>query len=51
MLYMGKKYFVMGRQPYQWQHEPALFGWKLTGSHYWNGDRKQSTIWNFDKQE
>jgi len=39
----------MGRQPYQWQHEPALFGWKPTGSHYWNGDRKQSTIWNFDK--
>ncbi|WP_276624467.1 site-specific DNA-methyltransferase [Syntrophomonas wolfei] len=44
-----KNTFVMGRQPYQWQHEPALFGWKPTGSHYWNGDRKQSTIWNFDK--
>jgi DNA modification methylase len=39
----------MGRQPYQWQHEPALFGWKPTAAHYWNGDRKQSTIWNFDK--
>ncbi len=45
----AKNTFVMGRQPYQWQHEPALFGWKPTGSHYWNGDRKQSTIWNFDK--
>lgn len=44
-----KNTFVMGRQPYQWQHEPALFGWKPTGAHYWNGDRKQSTIWNFDK--
>ncbi|WP_347488279.1 site-specific DNA-methyltransferase [Desulfoscipio sp. XC116] len=44
-----KNTFVMGRQPYQWQHEPAIFGWKPTGSHYWNGDRKQSTIWNFDK--
>ena len=44
-----KNTFVMGRQPYQWQHEPILFGWKPTGAHYWNGDRKQSTIWNFDK--
>ncbi|SFH41851.1 DNA modification methylase [Desulfotomaculum arcticum] len=44
-----KNTFVMGRQPYQWQHEPAIFGWKPTGSHYWNSDRKQSTIWNFDK--
>ncbi|MFL0194843.1 site-specific DNA-methyltransferase [Clostridium sp. WILCCON 0269] len=44
-----KNTFVMGRQSYQWQHEPALFGWKPTGSHYWNGDRKQSTIWNFDR--
>jgi len=44
-----KNTFVMGRQPYHWQHEPALFGWKPTGAHYWNGDRKQSTIWNFDR--
>lgn len=45
----AKNTFVMGRQSYQWQHEPCLYGWKPTGSHYWNGDRKQSTIWNFDK--
>lgn len=44
-----KNTFVMGRQPYQWQHEPCIFGWKPTGAHYWNSDRKQSTIWNFDK--
>ena len=44
-----KNNFVMGRQPYQWQHEPIIFGWRPTGAHYWNGDRKQSTIWNFDK--
>ena len=35
-----KNTFVMGRQPYQWQHEPIIFGWKPTGAHYWNGDRK-----------
>lgn len=44
-----KNTFVIGRQPYQWQHESCIFGWKPTGSHYWNGDRKQGTVWNFDK--
>lgn len=44
-----KNTFVLGRQAYQWGHEPALFGWKPTGAHYWNSDRKQSTVWNFDK--
>lgn len=33
----------------QWQHEPVLFGWKKTGKHAWYSDRKQSTIWEFDK--
>jgi DNA modification methylase len=44
-----KNSFVMGRQDYHWQHEPCLVGIKPTGAHYWNGDRKQSTVWNFDK--
>lgn len=34
---------------YQWQHEPVLFGWLPNGKHRWFSDRKQSTIWNFDK--
>lgn len=45
----AKNAFVMGRQDFQWQHEPVLYGWKPTGPHYWNGDRKQGTIWNFDR--
>jgi len=45
----AKESFVMGRQDYQWKHEPVLYGWKLGAGHYWNSDRKQSTIWNFDK--
>lgn len=44
-----KDMFVMGRQDYQWQHEPCLYGWKPGAAHYWNADRKQTTIWNFDK--
>ena len=32
-----------------WQHEPVLYGWKPTGAHRWYSDRKQSTVWRFDK--
>ncbi|WP_207654970.1 DNA modification methylase [Haloimpatiens massiliensis] len=45
----AKQTMVMGRQDYHWQHEPVLYGWKPTGSHYWNTDRKQTTIWHFDR--
>jgi DNA modification methylase len=44
-----KQALVLGRSPYQWQHEPVLFGWKKTGKHVWYADRKQSTIWEFDR--
>lgn len=44
-----KQSLVLGRSPYQWQHEPVLFGWKKSGKHVWYSDRKQSTIWEFDK--
>jgi DNA modification methylase len=44
-----KQSLVLGRSPYQWQHEPILFGWKKTGKHAWYSDRKQTTIWEFDK--
>lgn len=44
-----KQSFVLGRSPYQWQHEPVLYGWKKNGKHKWYSDRKQSTIWEFDK--
>ena len=44
-----KNSLVLGRSPYQWQHEPVLYGWLPNGKHKWFSDRKQSTIWNFDK--
>ncbi|AHU89174.1 lactate dehydrogenase [Trueperella pyogenes] len=44
-----KDSLVLGRSPYQWQHEPVLFGWKQGGKHKWFADRKQTTIWRFAK--
>lgn len=44
-----KQSLVLGRSPYQWQHEPVLFGWKKSGKHNWYSDRKQTTIWEFEK--
>lgn len=39
----------MGRQDYQWKHEPCLYGWKDGASHVWNSDRKQTTVIDWDK--
>ena len=44
-----KQSIVLGRSPYQWQHEPILFGWKKKGRHQWYTGRKESTIWEYDK--
>ncbi|TCL60562.1 site-specific DNA-methyltransferase (adenine-specific) [Kineothrix alysoides] len=44
-----KNALVLGRSPYQWQHEPCLFGWKKDGRHQWYSDRKQTTIWEYDR--
>ena len=40
---------TLGRQDYQWQHEPILYGWKPGAAHNWYSDRKQTTVWNFNK--
>lgn len=44
-----KNSLVLGRSDYQWQHEPVLYGFLQNGKHSWYSDRKQTTIWNFDK--
>lgn len=44
-----KDRLVLGRSPYQWQHEPVLFGWKSKGKHEWYSDRKQTTVWEYDR--
>ena len=45
----NKNALVMGRSDYHWKHEPILYGWKEGASHQWNGDRKQTTVWECDK--
>lgn len=54
-LIWAKNKFVMGRQDYQWQHEPILYGWKEGAAHYFINDRSQSTVFedsiNIDKMK
>ncbi|XVG96403.1 site-specific DNA-methyltransferase [Eubacteriales bacterium KG125] len=44
-----KPSLVLRRSPYQWQHEPCLYGWKKKGKHQWYSGRKETTIWEFEK--
>ncbi len=44
-----KNSLVLGRSDYQWQHEPVLYGFQKNGKHRWYSDRKQTTVWSFDK--
>lgn len=44
-----KSSLVLGRQDYQWIHEPCLYGWTEGASHFWGNDRKQTTVMEFDK--
>ena len=46
-----KSTMVMGRQDYQWKHEPCLYGWTEGAAHTWNSDRKQTTVLEFDKPQ
>lgn len=48
-LIWAKNSMVMGRQDYQWKHEPCLYGWKEGAGHNWYSDRKQTTLLNFDR--
>lgn len=48
-LIWAKNSMVLGRQDYQWKHEPCLYGWKDGASHLWASDRKQVTILEFDR--
>lgn len=44
-----KDTFVVGRADFHYQWEPLLYGWRSGASHVWHGDRKQSTVWAFDR--
>jgi len=44
-----KSSLVIGRQDFQWKHEPCLYGWKEGAAHLWTNDRSQTTILEFNK--
>lgn len=39
-----KQAFTLGRQDYQWQHEPILYGWRTGAAHHWQGGFSQATV-------
>ena len=43
-----KNALVLGRQDYQWKHEPCLYGWKDGAGHYFIDDRCQTTVFEDD---
>ena len=44
-----KDVFVFGRQDYHWRHESILYGWKDGAAHYFIDDRKQDTVWEYER--
>lgn len=46
-----KNSLVLGRQDYQWRHEPCLYGWKDGARHNWFNDRSQTTVLEFDRPQ
>lgn len=48
-LIWAKNHFTLGRQDYQWKHEPCLYGWKDGAPHYFIDDRTQSTVLQEDE--
>lgn len=50
MIIWAKNSLTLSRTDYQSQHEPCLYGWVKDGKHTFYGDRKQVSIWKFDKE-
>jgi len=48
-LIWNKNRLIVGMSDYQSKHEPILYGWKPGASHFWNSDRKQTTVIDFDR--
>jgi len=50
MIIWSKNSLTLSQTDYQSQHEPCLYGWMDNGKHSWYSDRKQTSIWRFDKE-
>jgi site-specific DNA-methyltransferase (adenine-specific) len=45
-----KNSLVLGRQDYNWQHEPILYGWKPGAAHSWFGPFTNTTVIDHAKE-
>ena len=50
MIIWAKNSLTLSQTDYQSQHEPCLYGWIKDGTHNWYADRKQTSIWNIEKE-
>ena len=50
MIIWAKNTLTLSQTDYQSQHEPCLYGWMKNGTHKWHSDRKQTSLWKFDKE-
>jgi DNA modification methylase len=50
MVIWAKNSLTLSQTDYQSQHEPCLYGWMDNGKHSWHSDRKQTSVWRFDKE-
>jgi DNA modification methylase len=50
MVIWAKNSLTLSQTDYQSQHEPCLYGWMDNGKHSWYSDRKQTSVWKFDKE-
>lgn len=48
-LIWNKSTFTLGRQDYQWKHEPCLYGWKDGAPHYFVDSRTEMTVYEDKK--
>ena len=44
-----KNSLVIGRMDFQMRHEPVIYAFKDTAKHKFYGDRKQTTVWEYDR--
>ena len=50
MIIWAKNSLTLSQTDYQSIHEPCLYGWMDNGKHSWYSDRKQTSVWRFDKE-
>ena len=50
MIIWAKNSLTLSQTDYQSMHEPCLYGWMDNGKHAWHSDRKQTSVWRFDKE-